>query len=37
MANSNAPATQKFAARLAELCDGPPTFLNVDVANRFDG
>ncbi len=35
MANSNAPATQQFAARMAELCDGPPTFLNLDVVTTF--
>jgi len=31
MANSNMPATGAFATRLAELCDGPPTFRNLDV------
>ncbi len=37
MANSNAPETQAFAARMAELCDGPPTFLNLDVLEAFSG
>jgi quinol monooxygenase YgiN len=37
MGNSSAPATQKFAARMAELCDGPPTFLNLDFMDRFGG
>jgi hypothetical protein len=31
MANSGQPATAEFAARLAKLCDGPPTFHNLDV------
>jgi quinol monooxygenase YgiN len=31
MENSDDPATQEFAARMAELCDGPPTFYNLDV------
>jgi len=31
MQNSNRPETSEFAARLAELCDGPPTFKNLDV------
>jgi quinol monooxygenase YgiN len=29
--NSNNPATAEFAARLAELCDAPPSFRNLDV------
>ena len=29
--NSARPETSEFAARMAELCDGPPTFLNLDV------
>jgi hypothetical protein len=32
MANSELPETAEVAARLAELCDGPPTFRNLDVA-----
>jgi hypothetical protein len=31
MANSNLPETSEFAARLASLCDEPPTFRNLDV------
>jgi hypothetical protein len=31
MANSALPATGEFAAKLASLCDGPPTFRNLDV------
>jgi hypothetical protein len=31
MANSNLPETSEFAAKLAALCDAPPTFRNLDV------
>jgi hypothetical protein len=31
MENSNRPETTEFAAQLAKLCDGPPTFRNLDV------
>jgi len=31
MANSALPETADFAARLAELCDSPPIFRNLDV------
>ena len=31
MANSNLPQTSEFAAKLATLCDGAPTFRNLDV------
>lgn len=31
MANSNLPETSEFASQLAALCDGPPTFRNLDV------
>jgi hypothetical protein len=31
MANSNLPETGEFAAKLAQLCDGPPIFRNLDV------
>lgn len=31
MANSNLPETSEFAGRLAALCDGPPTFRNLEV------
>jgi quinol monooxygenase YgiN len=36
MENSNHPATQAFAASLAELVDGPPTFINLDVIQTYD-
>jgi len=31
MANSDLPETSEFSAKLASLCDGPPTFRNLDV------
>ena len=31
MANSDLPETGVFAKRMQELCDGPPTFRNLDV------
>jgi hypothetical protein len=31
MKNSADPATTEFAERMAELCDGPPTFRDLDV------
>jgi hypothetical protein len=31
MANSALQQTGEFAARLAQLCDGPPTFRNLDL------
>lgn len=31
MENSNHPETGEFAAAMAALCDGPPTFRNLDV------
>jgi len=31
MANSDLPETAAFAERLAQLCDGPMTFRNLDV------
>jgi len=31
MANNDSPSTTKFAARLAELCDAPPKFYNLDL------
>jgi hypothetical protein len=36
MANSELPETAEVAARLAELCDGPPTFRNLDVAREME-
>jgi hypothetical protein len=31
MENSSRPETAAFAQRLAQLCDAPPTFRNLDV------
>jgi quinol monooxygenase YgiN len=31
MENSNNPATQAFAAKMAALCDEPPLFYNLDL------
>ncbi len=31
MKNSDDPITQEFAAKMAELVDSPPTFLDLDV------
>jgi hypothetical protein len=36
MENSNRPETSEFAARLAELCDGPPVFHNLDVVQTIE-
>jgi quinol monooxygenase YgiN len=36
MANSQHPETQKFAAKLAELADGPPKFYNLDVLDVME-
>jgi hypothetical protein len=33
MANSGHPATSEFAGRLHKLCDGDPTFRNIDVSD----
>ena len=35
MANSNRPEVSAFAQAMAELCDGPPTFRNLDVIDRL--
>ena len=37
MENSNRPETAEFAARLAKLCDGSPTFRNLDVTREEIG
>lgn len=34
MANSNLPETSEFAAKLASLCDGPPSFRNLEVVRE---
>jgi len=36
MENSNRPATAQFAAFLVGICDGPPTFRNLDVLREED-
>ena len=36
MRNSELPETSAFAQRLAELCDGPPTFRNLDLHEVFE-
>ncbi len=35
MENSNRPETGAFAGRMAELCDGPPKFYNLDVLDTW--
>lgn len=35
MENSNHPLTKEFAQRMAELCDGPPSFYNLGVLDRW--
>jgi quinol monooxygenase YgiN len=37
MANSERPDTAEFAAKMAELCDGPPRFHNLDVRQIWEG
>lgn len=34
MENSSLPETQRFAARMAELCTGTPRFVNLDEIRR---
>jgi hypothetical protein len=34
--NSGLPETQKFAASMMELCDGPPAFHNLDVLEAYE-
>jgi hypothetical protein len=34
MANSELPETAELAARMAELCDGPAAFRNLDVTRE---
>jgi hypothetical protein len=36
MENSSRPETGEFAARLAKLCDAPPTFYNLDVREMWE-
>ena len=35
MKNSNFPETAAFAEELAELCDAPPAFRNLDVSDQL--
>jgi hypothetical protein len=34
MANSNDPDVGEFSAKMGQLADGPPQFLNLDVVNQ---
>ena len=36
MENSNRPETSEFAEKMAALCDGPPTFYNLDVVETLN-
>jgi len=35
MENSNRPETTQFAAKMMELCDGPPVFRNLEVLETW--
>jgi hypothetical protein len=35
MQNSELPETQELAGKLAALCDGPPSFYNLEVLEEF--
>jgi hypothetical protein len=35
MENSNRPETAQFAAKMMELCDGPPVFRNLEVLETW--
>ena len=35
MKNSESPRTSQFAEQMAKLCDGPPTFRNLDVVDSW--
>lgn len=35
MENSNRPETGEFAQQMMKLCDGPPTFGNLDVLTQM--
>ena len=35
MENSNRPETSEFASRMAALCEGAPTFYNLDVRHTW--
>lgn len=36
MKNSELPETSAMAAKMMELCDGPPTFRNLDVLETIE-
>ena len=36
MENSNRPETGEFAEKLMALCDGPPTFYNLDISQSME-
>src|SRR4051794_24455934 len=36
MENSKRPETAQFAEQMGKLCDGPPTFYNLDVRHEFE-
>ena len=36
MENNDRAETEEFAAAMAKLCDGPPTFHNLDVVHRWE-
>lgn len=36
MDNSKRPETAEFAEKMMKLCDGPPTFYNLDVRQILD-
>ena len=36
MQNNELPETSEFAQQMAALCDGPPTFRNLDVMDRWE-
>lgn len=37
MENNERPETSDFAAKMAALCEGPPTFRNLDVLRSVHG
>ncbi|MEI8410664.1 MULTISPECIES: hypothetical protein [unclassified Kribbella] len=36
MENSNRADTSEYAAKMMELCDGPPTYYNLDVVQSME-
>jgi quinol monooxygenase YgiN len=36
MENSKRPETAQFAEQMQKLCDGPPTFRNLDIRHKPD-